>query len=212
MTIFQKDRVILEQFRAGDKEALSAVYYFYINDIEALVRSGRRIPNALAINDLDQQQDLIQEIFIRAFSKSARLGFDGLRPYKPYLLSIAKNVIIDYLRKLPKELLGYSFNDEDDEQLIAFFSNGAIIEAENNHSRESGVHWDRCLSASHQYVSSLPDLQQKFIKLRFKEEMPQLTVAKTLRMTRWKVRTLEKKIQSGLKKYLTRAKLIDERK
>ena len=208
MTIFQNNRALLDRFRAGDKAALSEVYFFYINEIEGLIRSGHKTPNAFFIRDLDKQQDLVQEIFIRAFSKPARTAFDGLRPYKPYLLSIAKNVIIDYLRRLPKEALGFSLNDGDDEQLINAYSSGIIRDIETE-SRESGVHWERCLSVSKDYVASLSETQQRFIELRFRQEMPQLLVAKSLKMTRWKVRALEKKIQAGLKKYLIRAKLID---
>jgi RNA polymerase sigma factor (sigma-70 family) len=212
LTIFQRNRALLERFREGDKGALSEVYYFYISDIETLIRSHSKASSLFLSRAYDRQQDLVQEIFMRAFSESARKGYDGLRPFKPYLMSIAKNIIIDYLRKLPREALGISLNDEDDAQFVAAFASGAISNTEDESSRESGVHWDRCLSASQKYVSSLDETQQKFVDLRFKQEMPQLSVAKSLKMTRWKVRALEKKIIDGLKKYLKRSKLFETEK
>lgn len=210
MTIFEKNRALLEQFRAGDREALSNVYFFYIADIENLIRSGRGSLGARLFRDFDRRQDMVQEIFLRAFSASARTAFDGLRPYRPYLMSIARNAMIDYLRKLPKETLGMPLNDTDDEQLIAAISEGISSDGETTSSRESGVHWDRCLSAAQAYVSTLTERQKRFVDLRYKQELPQFTVAERLGMTRWKVRALEKKIETGLRKYLARAKLLDK--
>ena len=45
--------------------------------------------------DLD---NALQETFVRAFKESARVGYDGLHPYKNYLLAIARNLVLDEFR------------------------------------------------------------------------------------------------------------------
>ena len=41
----------------------------------------------------------MQEAFRRAFEERARSAYDGLRPYRRYLLTITRNLVIDQLRK-----------------------------------------------------------------------------------------------------------------
>ena len=103
MTIFRDDRPLLDAFRRGDRAAAERVYYHYVDDVDKLVRRGFildaketiRVPG---IGDADAAADLVQEVFVRALSEPARLSYDGLRPYRPYLLRIAKNLLIDRLR------------------------------------------------------------------------------------------------------------------
>src|SRR5258706_14257303 len=49
-------------------------------------------------------EDLVQEIFVRAFSDRARLAFDGVRDYRPFLFTIARNVVTDWARKRRRDV------------------------------------------------------------------------------------------------------------
>ncbi len=49
-------------------------------------------------------EDLIQEVFVRAFSEKGRLAYDGLRDYEPYICTIARNLLIDRARKQGREV------------------------------------------------------------------------------------------------------------
>jgi DNA-directed RNA polymerase specialized sigma24 family protein len=51
------------------------------------------------VRDPEQKRELLQEVFIRAFSAKARPAYDGVRPYKSYLATIASNLMIDTRRK-----------------------------------------------------------------------------------------------------------------
>ena len=50
------------------------------------------------VPDTDAEHDLVRETFVRAFAEKARSSFDGLRPYRPFLLRITKNLMIDRFR------------------------------------------------------------------------------------------------------------------
>jgi DNA-directed RNA polymerase specialized sigma24 family protein len=49
--------------------------------------------------------DLVQEVFVRAFSTDARHAYDGRREYGHYLAAIARNCFIDLLRARRREIL-----------------------------------------------------------------------------------------------------------
>ena len=48
--------------------------------------------------------DLVQEVFMRAFSREGRQAYDGLRDYGPYLFAIARNVLVDWARVRGREI------------------------------------------------------------------------------------------------------------
>ena len=43
--------------------------------------------------------DTVQEVFLKAFSRNARMSFDGSREIGPYLGTIARNIMIDRARR-----------------------------------------------------------------------------------------------------------------
>ena len=77
-------------------------------------------------------------------------------------------------------------------------------------SEEEQLHWRRCLRESDKYVESLDTLSQEFVRLRFQEELPQENVAERLHLSRSKVRTLEKRIRTGLRKHLKKSGLLEK--
>lgn len=96
---------LLTAFREGRREALAQVFRCYAPLLARRLRAGvvvkvdgapTRLASRLAHADLEA---VIQEVFVRAFQETARRGFDGDRPYLPYLTAIARNLLIDDVRK-----------------------------------------------------------------------------------------------------------------
>jgi RNA polymerase sigma-70 factor, ECF subfamily len=202
LTVFLDNKPLLEAFKSGGADAIRRVYRHYINDVERFVRAKLAAPGGV---DFDLQRDVVQEIFIRAFSPNARLAFDGERPYKPYLLSISRNIVIDFVRKRGREGRHLYFSDGP-------LDAGPEIASDGSPDRDRAseeMHWDRCWEASREYISGLDALTRRFVQLRFFEEMPQLDVADALGITRWKVRSLEGRVQKGLRRYLKQKNLVD---
>jgi RNA polymerase sigma-70 factor (ECF subfamily) len=98
---------LLEKFRAGSREAMETVYWAYVRRVEALVRRGFRGESPQGVPGVGpgDLEDLVQEIFAKAFSDRARMSFDGLRDYGPFLFTIARNVVVDWARKKGREVL-----------------------------------------------------------------------------------------------------------
>ena len=109
MTVFEARPRLLQAFRMGERPALRTVYLHYVDDVFALARHGfllsgtppRRIPGE---SDGERVRDTVQQVFVRAFARRARMAFDGVRRYRPYLLTIAKNLCVDLARRAGREL------------------------------------------------------------------------------------------------------------
>lgn len=104
MEPFQDDPPLLEGFRRGDATALAKVYELTVRDVHRylhgqLARTGRsELAQSAAI------ADMLQEVFVRAFSERARQGFRGPL-FLPYVTRIARNYLVDVLRKGSQEVL-----------------------------------------------------------------------------------------------------------
>src|SRR5262245_18856127 len=209
MDLLQNNRPLLDAFRRGDRHALTEVYFHYVDAVARLVQfgfvieaQGSRIPGA---PDVDVEHELIQEVFVRAFSENARLQYDGIRPYRPYLLRIAKNLLVDRLRR-KGQTVPFEENSED---VVNEYSSEANAPFSIGGGRaEEDLHWQRLAAATTDYVASQSAEMRELIRLRFDEERSQQEVAEQMSISRRRVRTLEAKAQAGLRRHLKRLGLL----
>src|SRR5262249_23702506 len=101
---FRDHPELLVLFREGEKEVLERVYRAYVRPVERYLRALSRT-NAAELGQPSAIADLLQEVFVKAFSADARRSYDGLRQYGPYLATIARNCFIDALRARGREVL-----------------------------------------------------------------------------------------------------------
>lgn len=88
----QNDRVdseVLGRFRAGDEEAVKAVYNRFSGAVYALSLSILRDPGRAA--------DATQQTFVKAWRSAS--SFDPTREFAPWIYSIARRTAIDIYRK-----------------------------------------------------------------------------------------------------------------
>lgn len=196
MTIFFGNRTLLEAFRRGERAALTVVYHQYVDEVADLVRHGFTVKTkggrVRGIREHDRQRDLVQEVFLRAFSEQARRAYDGVSPFRPYLLRIAKNLMIDEGRKavpLAEPAIG------------AGEAPGDRVEIEIP-SPEDDLEWHRLREATRAYCATLNEKLQRFVKLRFEEERSQRDAARALEISRHQVRAWERKVREGLRRHL----------
>src|SRR4051812_26855254 len=95
------DRELVLGFRRGDRDTLTRVYRLHVADVEQIVRTALIGVKAFSASNL---ADVVQEVFLRAFSKNGRMSDDGLRGYQPYLLVIARDVVLDWARRTGREI------------------------------------------------------------------------------------------------------------
>jgi RNA polymerase sigma factor (sigma-70 family) len=183
--VFFEKRVCLERFRAGDRAALAEVYRYYYEDVHRLARSGfitRKGARAAGMRHEADRLDFVQDVFVKAFATSARTSYDGARPYRPFLLQIARNLRVDRLRQAGRVLDEIELSIE---------------------STEVDLHWSQLLNEAGSFLGSLRGDVQTVAQLRFVEELSQVDVAERLGITRRRVRTLEGRLLGSVRRHLT---------
>lgn len=119
--MLESDRALLDAFRRGERDALTRVFRAFVDDVARTLRSGvvvevdgrrTRVGQRLPEHELEV---LVQETFARAFAPQARAAYDGLRPYGPWLGTIARNLLIDRARREQRD--GRLVPIEDEEAL-----------------------------------------------------------------------------------------------
>jgi RNA polymerase sigma-70 factor (ECF subfamily) len=203
MTIFANDRALLDRFRRGDRATLAAVYERYVDDVATLARRGFTIESSGHVYvrgaGRDGEYEITQETFARAFAEKARLAYDGLQPYRPYLLRITKNLMIDRYRAEQKAEQGI----DDLDQLLA--ANADLPAAEE----PIELHSKALFEAATAYVATLDAEHRQFVTLRFEDEHSQDETAAHMKCTRRRVRTLERDVQDGLRTWLKSRGLLE---
>jgi RNA polymerase sigma factor (sigma-70 family) len=195
--VFENKRDLLDRFRAGHRDALAAVYEHYIDDVARLVRIGFTVttiegPVRIAgAADVDTEHEVLQETFVKAFAPAARLGFDGLRPYRPFLVRIAQNVMIDRFRRRRRDP-GRPLEAEDARD------RAVAIEGDPGDS----LHWRQLSSHAAAFIAELDDEARRFVALRFEDDLSQEEVAAVMGVSRRRVRTLEERVSRGLERAL----------
>ena len=195
MPVFENNRDLLDGFRRGDRSALAAVYQCYVDDVARLVRIGFTVTTAdgpirvTGATDVQTEHDVLQETFVKAFSPAARTGFDGLRPYRPYLMRIAQNVLIDRFRRMQRERRDAL---EEIDQIID--DSGADL--------GGSLHWRQLSACAAEFVASLDEECRRFVTLRFEDDLSQDAVASAMGASRRRIRTLEDRVCLGLEKHL----------
>lgn len=195
MTVFEGNRPLLDAFRRGDRAALTTVYGHYVKSVATLVRLGFRLTTSRVsipgISDEARARDVIQEVFVRAFSERARLAYDGLSLFRPWLLRIAKNLMIDEGRRAGRMTVEASAepNGDDPHEVLPVSAEEELLQ-------------HRLREATREYCATLDAEAKRFVQLRFEEERSQAEVAELMNTTRRRVRTLEDMVRAGLRKHL----------
>jgi RNA polymerase sigma-70 factor (ECF subfamily) len=195
---------LLRAFRRGDPDALEAVYLDHVREVEAwirgaLLRSGRLTPADLG--------DLVQDTFLRAFSESARASYDGLRPYPPFLMTLAKNLFVDWARRTGRELPRSDILEGPlaGEGTVGTASAGAKPGDAVTDSGDGEPFEPAVVALADAYVQSLPDELKRIHHQRFVLGTPQRQAAEALGISRQTLRTLEKRLIVGLRRRLREA-------
>lgn len=182
-----------EQVRSDDRATLERVYLLHAPEVLRLLRAGFvakghpfvRVPG---VHDCATQQDVLQEVFFKAFDRRVLETYDTSRAYAPFLLQIAKTVHIDQARarqrdaRLKLEVLSEA----------NCCSLGRVAGLGSTQSNVPEEDLDRArLSA---VLSKLDDELRQYYDLRYVEELAQTDVARQMGISRRHARTLESRL------------------
>ena len=132
--------------------------------------------------------DLLAETFQRAFERQARLAYSGLSPYNGFLKTIARNLTIDLLRSSSR-LEARELEDGEIEK----------APAPSPEQRAQNAELGRLMGT---FIEELSKIEQRFVALRYHEEMTQMAVARRMKKSRRWVRTKEKDLRKRLLAHL----------
>ena len=135
-------------------------------------------------------ENAVQEIFARAFSEAARTAYDGIRPYKNYLMTIARNYVVDTFRKDMKER---TVPVEDvPEDRLSDFSESA--EAEDP---ETVAVTRRLKEETGKFIAALPASDRALFDARFMEGRSVEKCAAYLQISEYRVKRDERRIKKN---------------
>ncbi len=199
----------LEAFRRGDRAALEAVYRHYVGEVERLLRGGFTFTSqgdTIRFRGLRapfRLQEAIQESFIKAFRESARAAYDGSRPFGPYLMTIARNLIIDDYRrrKLEAELFVHlgdvGFDGEAEADTLGRLSGEADKPSPEAHA------WRRQLAeALSAFIADLDDVDGRILREHLLGSQTQQGIADDLGISRNDVRKHIRLLRERLLRHL----------
>jgi len=191
MAFLRTDRALLDSFRAGAPEALGKVYAEYVRKVERLLSAGfvvhgRGTRVGGACQQPQDLADLVQEVFMRAFSPKGRQAYDGLRDYGPYLFAIARNVLVDWARVRGRETPSPWIELETAIDIVPVVDDTAP--------------WadPTTMRVVEEYLSALPQDLREVHRLRHEQCFSQDQAAERLGVGRQTLRTLERRLRDGL--------------
>lgn len=148
-------------------------------------------------------QESVQAAFIHAFRKSAREAYDGSRPYRPFLLGIVRNFIIDEFRKeqtLAKYVVlvdDFATEGESTEEVMNRVSEATAAPSPELEAMRSQ------LSASLQtFVDGLDEIERVLLERHLMGELSQRAIADELGIDRNEIRKHVRTMRERLLKHL----------
>ena len=197
----ETDRALLDGFRRGRRWALERVYGLYADELARFLRGGFVFESGGATVRYNgapsefQLEDWVHDVFMRAFSDNARSQYDGLRPYTPYLQRIARNLVIDELRRKEHQLRTHVEELPEPEISTDYAPDHPVSPEGQAEQRQLDEH-------VRAYVAGLPPREQEVYRLRFIEGLDQKEVAKRAKLSPSKVKTSERRIRTGFYEHL----------
>jgi RNA polymerase sigma factor (sigma-70 family) len=199
---FAKDRSLLLRFRAGEADALAAVYRAHVDDV---VRTARAVLRACVAGAARQEEvasdlaDVVQEVFAKAFAPEARQRFDDQRELGPYLLQIARNAAIDHWRARKRHVL------VDRDQLAEQLARDAEVSTRPDESWAGA----EVVAAVEHFIASLTGEERRVHDALYVRGLSQREAATDLGVGRQVIRTVEAKLRAGLQRELARAGCLE---
>ncbi|HNW81531.1 MAG TPA: sigma-70 family RNA polymerase sigma factor [bacterium] len=201
--MFSDDR-FYKDFRNGNQAVLFEVYKNYAPKVANFLYKGfifKACDKDCRFSGYKNNCDLVNAVqltFEKAFTKNAIRSYDGIRPYETYLFTIAKNVVVDDLRK---KRIPLTDNVIDVEAVPA-------ESACTNPERKMLIEELKNLMA--EFTAVLEPLERDVLKYRFTEGFSQDTTAEVTGLTRTMVRTLEKSIRLKALEFFSKSGYLND--
>jgi RNA polymerase sigma-70 factor, ECF subfamily len=203
-----ENRALLDAFRRGERPALEKVYTAYADAVAGFLRSGFSFDSSgracrfLGARSAFDLEDRVHDVFARAFSERARIAYDGLSPYRSYLLTIARNVVIDDFRRKENVLVEYSLDARPDREIQSELRPDLVHGGEPLHGEvapsglpQADAEAKEVLDLVKAFRTTIAPREQLIFKLRFEEEKDHTEIQKETGLSPSKIKTSEQRIR-----------------
>jgi RNA polymerase sigma-70 factor (ECF subfamily) len=193
-------RWLLAGFRAGDTRALTEVYREHAPQVARHLRFGFSFESAgrahrfVGYGGGFELHDALHETFRRAFEPRARMAYDGLRPFGPYLNMIARNVVLRGFRAQRRRFV------ELDETRAPAAEDASVGAA----SPEVWMGRAQVQGLVQEFLQGLAADERRLLHVRFIDGTSQRDAAEILGLGRQQIRSREAKLRGRLVAYLRR--------
>ena len=191
---------LLARLRAGDRAAATQVYRIFVVLLDRVLRRGFTVPRTgmrvPAIRKRSQLEDVLQETFARALSPAGILAYNDQYDYLPFLCGIARNVITKDHRQHGRELPAGGRDS---------WADGQLTDIDVHDEPEQTDEEKKALALMREYIAELPEPMRAFLTARHLDHVSQRELAERLGTTEWKVKAIEKRLRTELRKRLERA-------
>jgi RNA polymerase sigma factor (sigma-70 family) len=198
-----QDAALLQGYRDGQAWAFEKLYRGHTVAVERFLQGGFtfvsrgrtcRYRGGNAGVDIDA---IVQETFTRAFSASTRAHYDGERPFKNYLLSIAKNLVLRELARHERHASLDSMEDASDLVFARARAGGAASLLPDERSPEKTTADVELQEITRAFIATLDDEERAFFTNRFARGLTQEATAEEMGCTRARVKLLEKRLREA---------------
>lgn len=209
---------LAEQFRRGDREVLSRLYESYHDDIEQMLRGGFTFTSDgetirfQGFHEPFRLQEAVQDAFIHAFRERVRHGYDPSRSYRPYLMTVVRNHMLDRFRRrqLEQNLFvaadAVAEEDESGQQVIDRIGD----DSDADPSPENETMRRELAGLLRNFLDELDSEDRAIVRHHMLGEMTQHEMADHLETNRNRVRKRIRMIRKQLLGYLKREGFVGD--
>jgi RNA polymerase sigma factor (sigma-70 family) len=218
MELKDNDR-LAEAYRQGDREVLGQLYRAWRDDVEAMLRGGftftsdGRTVRFQGYDEPFRLQEALQDAFIHAFKERVRQNYDPSRSFRPYLMTVIRNHLIDKFRRRQLESELFVAAEDvaaEDESGTAAMDRLGQQSASNTQdaSPETEAMREEVGQALQSFVEELDEIDAEILRHYLLGEMTQHEMADHLDTDRNTVRKHIRMIRRSLLGHLKRRDLI----
>ena len=189
------DPELLAAYRNGETSAYAVLYERWYGPVQRFLSGGftfvsrGRTCRFQSRNTALDLEGIAQETFARAFSESTRANYDGERPFRNYLFSIAKNLVLREVQRKEKVWSG----EDDDKADMIFGQQASVHQLETlRQDPEDQVSGNQLQELTAGFISGLNEEEKTFFSIRFASGNTQEGTAREMKVTRARVKLLER--------------------
>lgn len=191
-----RDPQLLLAYRNGSETAFLALYNKYANPLRCFLQGGfsfssqGKLCRFRGVGAGMDGEALVQETFARAFAKTTRENYDGVRPFQTYLFSIAKNLVLRECHYRDRVISADQIEDTENGQSV--FASSETFLGENPEKNTANKQLEVIMQA---FIDTLSQEERSFFSFRFAKGLTQEATAEKMETTRARIKLLEKNVR-----------------